>query len=72
MLSSNLSVERETRENTTDNDDVFVQRSHGEDERSGSEGSEADDYVPYVPVKIRKQQMVSYCYCTVDTLEVMH
>lgn len=38
---------------------VFAQRSHGEDEKSGSEGSEDDDYVPYVPVKIRKQQMVS-------------
>lgn len=48
----------ENKGNTTDN--VFVQRSHGEDERSGSEGSEDDDdYVPYVPVKIRKQQMVS-------------
>ncbi|KAA8589088.1 hypothetical protein FQN60_010433 [Etheostoma spectabile] len=33
-------------------------RSHGEDEKSGSEGSEDDDYVPYVPVKIRKHQMV--------------
>lgn len=32
-------------------------------EKSGSEGSEDDDYVPYVPVKIRKQQMVSNrCY----------
>lgn len=40
---------------------LFVQRDHGEDERSGSEGSEDDDYVPYVPVKIRKHQMVSYC-----------
>ncbi|XP_016327720.1 probable ATP-dependent RNA helicase DDX41 [Sinocyclocheilus anshuiensis] len=27
-------------------------------EKSGSEGSEDDDYVPYVPVKIRKQQML--------------
>uniref|UniRef100_A0AAX7VEI3 Probable ATP-dependent RNA helicase DDX41 n=1 Tax=Astatotilapia calliptera TaxID=8154 RepID=A0AAX7VEI3_ASTCA len=33
-------------------------RSHDEDERTGSEGSEDDDYVPYVPVKIRKQQML--------------
>lgn len=31
-------------------------------EKSGSEGSEDDDYVPYVPVKIRKQQMVSNLY----------
>lgn len=42
-------------------DNVCVQRSHGEDERSGSDGSEDDDYVPYVPVKIRKQQKVSCC-----------
>uniref|UniRef100_A0A8C7XEF5 Probable ATP-dependent RNA helicase DDX41 n=1 Tax=Oryzias sinensis TaxID=183150 RepID=A0A8C7XEF5_9TELE len=28
------------------------------EENSGSEGSEDDDYVPYVPVKIRKQQML--------------
>ncbi|XP_016420418.1 probable ATP-dependent RNA helicase DDX41 isoform X2 [Sinocyclocheilus rhinocerous] len=27
-------------------------------EKSGSEASEDDDYVPYVPVKIRKQQML--------------
>ncbi|XP_056327848.1 probable ATP-dependent RNA helicase DDX41 [Danio aesculapii] len=27
-------------------------------EKSASEGSEDDDYVPYVPVKIRKQQML--------------
>uniref|UniRef100_A0A8C6KCI8 Probable ATP-dependent RNA helicase DDX41 n=1 Tax=Nothobranchius furzeri TaxID=105023 RepID=A0A8C6KCI8_NOTFU len=33
-------------------------RSYGEEEKSGSEGSEDDDYVPYVPVKIRKQQML--------------
>lgn len=40
----------------------FVQRSHGDEKRSGSEGSEEDaDYVPYVPVKIRKQQIVSLC-----------
>lgn len=38
----------------------FPQRSHGDEEKSGSEGSEDNDYVPYVPVKIRKQQMVSY------------
>uniref|UniRef100_A0AAX7SN19 RNA helicase n=1 Tax=Astatotilapia calliptera TaxID=8154 RepID=A0AAX7SN19_ASTCA len=31
---------------------------HINDERTGSEGSEDDDYVPYVPVKIRKQQML--------------
>lgn len=37
----------------------LFQRSHGGEEKSGSEGSEDDDYVPYVPVKIRKQQMVS-------------
>lgn len=37
-----------------------VQRSQGDEKRSGSEGSEEDDdYVPYVPVKIRKQEMVS-------------
>lgn len=35
---------------------------------SGSEGSEDDDYVPYVPVKIRKQQMVSYCAMSCLTL----
>lgn len=34
-------------------------------EKSGSEGSEDDDYVPYVPVKIRKQQMVSSLYHSV-------
>lgn len=40
----------------------FIQRSYGDGKRSGSEGSEEDDdYVPYVPVKIRKQQMVSLC-----------
>lgn len=62
-------AEDKPRDNTTDN--VFVQRSHGEDERSGSEGSEDDDYVPYVPVKIRKHQMVSYCALSCfDTLEV--
>lgn len=33
-------------------------RFHAEDERSGSEGTEDDDYVPYVPFKIRKQQML--------------
>uniref|UniRef100_A0A671VH39 RNA helicase n=1 Tax=Sparus aurata TaxID=8175 RepID=A0A671VH39_SPAAU len=40
--------------------DVFhrTKRSHGEDGQSGSEGLEDDDYVPYVPVKIRKQQML--------------
>lgn len=39
--------------------DVFAQRSY-EEEKTVSEGSEEDDdYVPYVPVKIRKQQMVS-------------
>ena len=43
----------------TDDGDVFVQRSHGDGERSGSEGSEDGDYVPYVPVKIRKHQLVS-------------
>ncbi|XP_052373964.1 LOW QUALITY PROTEIN: probable ATP-dependent RNA helicase DDX41 [Oncorhynchus keta] len=33
-------------------------RSYGEEEKSGSEHpSEEDDYVPYVPVKIRKHQM---------------
>lgn len=56
------------RGNTTDNGHVFVQRSHGEGERSGSEGSEDDDYVPYVPVKIRKQQMVSCCAVSCLTL----
>lgn len=39
----------------------FVQRSHGDEKRSGSDGSEEDDYVPYVPVKIRKHQIVSLC-----------
>ncbi|CAM9300314.1 unnamed protein product, partial [Lampetra planeri] len=33
-------------------------RSHDGNEDSGSAGSEDDDYVPYVPVKIRKQQML--------------
>lgn len=48
--------------NPTDNGHLFLQRSNGEEERSGSEGSEEDDdYVPYVPVKIRKQQMVRNC-----------
>lgn len=38
---------------------MFAQRSY-EEEKTVSEGSEEDDdYVPYVPVKIRKQQMVS-------------
>lgn len=38
---------------------MFVKRSY-EEEKTVSEGSEEDDdYVPYVPVKIRKQQMVS-------------
>lgn len=56
---------------------MFLQRSHGEDEGSGSgsEGSHDDDYVPYVPVKIRKQQMVSggswvtacLSYCPLDS-----
>lgn len=56
------SVEGTSKGNTTDKKcNVLVQRSHGEDGQSGSEGSEDDDYVPYVPVKIRKQQMVSYC-----------
>nr|XP_029511864.1 probable ATP-dependent RNA helicase DDX41 [Oncorhynchus nerka] len=33
-------------------------RSYGEEEKSGSDHpSEEDDYVPYVPVKIRKHQM---------------
>lgn len=40
---------------------VFVQRPNVEEERSVLEEAEADDYVPYVPVKIRKHQMVSYC-----------
>lgn len=35
---------------------MTCQRNYSE--KSGSEGSEDDDYVPYVPVKIRKQQMV--------------
>uniref|UniRef100_A0A8C3A3I8 Probable ATP-dependent RNA helicase DDX41 n=1 Tax=Cyclopterus lumpus TaxID=8103 RepID=A0A8C3A3I8_CYCLU len=35
-----------------------VTRSHGEDEQSGSEGSEDNNYVPYVPVKIRKHQVL--------------
>lgn len=52
MLSSDLSVEGKPRDDTN-NGNVFVQRS-------GSEGSEDDDYVPYVPVKIRKHQTVSY------------
>lgn len=63
QLSSAILTEQ-TEGNTTDKSNVFIQRSHGEDERSGSEGSgseEDDDYVPYVPVKIRKQQMVSCC-----------
>lgn len=33
-------------------------KKRGYSERSASEGSEDDDYVPYVPVKIRKQQML--------------
>uniref|UniRef100_A0A8C2ILB1 Probable ATP-dependent RNA helicase DDX41 n=1 Tax=Cyprinus carpio TaxID=7962 RepID=A0A8C2ILB1_CYPCA len=33
-------------------------RKRNYSEKSGSEGSEDDDYVPYVPVKIRKQQML--------------
>ncbi|XP_015232265.1 PREDICTED: probable ATP-dependent RNA helicase DDX41 [Cyprinodon variegatus] len=35
-----------------------LKRSYEDEGKSGSEGSEDDDYVPYVPVKIRKQQML--------------
>lgn len=37
---------------------VFVQRSYEEDKYVSEGSEEDDDYVPYVPVKIRKQQMV--------------
>lgn len=38
---------------------VFAQRSYEEDKSVSGGSEEDDDYVPYVPVKIRKQQMVS-------------
>lgn len=38
---------------------MFAQRSYEEDKSVSGGSEEDDDYVPYVPVKIRKQQMVS-------------
>lgn len=45
---------------------LFVlQRRYGDEEKkSGSEGSDDDDYVPYVPVKQRKKEMVRYDRCS--------
>ena len=54
-----------------------LQRPLGEEEKAASGGSEDEDYVPYVPVKIRKTQTVGVqkCFLKVfprDTRNITH